>query len=160
MCIAMCLFSFTEVKAQEIDKEKIAAMNELFELTGITKIAETMGVQTAALVIDGMKKSNPELNQNTVNIINEEIASFFKEKMNDGSFLPIYYPIYDKYYSTDELKELVVFYKTPLGQKSISILPSIMQDSIEAGKKWGESISPELQTRIEVRFEKELPPKK
>lgn len=160
MCVAICLFPFTEVKAQEIDKEKIAAMNELFELTGITKVAETMGVQTAALTVEAMRKVNPELNQKMVNIINEEIALFFKEKMNDGSFLPIYYPIYDKYYTTDELKELVVFYKTPLGQKSISILPSIMQDSMDAGKKWGESISPELQTRMKVRFEKENPDKK
>jgi hypothetical protein len=33
-----------------------------------------------------------------------------------------------KHYTEGELKELLAFYKTPLGQKAIRIMPEVMQD--------------------------------
>jgi len=33
-----------------------------------------------------------------------------------------------KYYTLDELQQLTAFYKTPLGQKAIKIMPDVMQD--------------------------------
>ncbi len=44
----------------------------------------------------------------------------------------IYYPIYDKYYSEEELKELVAFYRTPLGQKTIEVTPQMMTEIYQA----------------------------
>ncbi|MBI5415336.1 MAG: DUF2059 domain-containing protein, partial [Candidatus Omnitrophica bacterium] len=41
-------------------------------------------------------------------------------------------PIYDKYYTPDELKEIVAFYKSPAGQKVIEATPKIMQEAMQA----------------------------
>jgi hypothetical protein len=35
-----------------------------------------------------------------------------------------------KYYTADELKELAAFYRTPLGQKSIRVMPEVMRDAM------------------------------
>jgi uncharacterized protein len=32
------------------------------------------------------------------------------------------------------------FYKTPIGKKTIEILPQLTQDSMVAGQKWGQKI--------------------
>ncbi len=37
--------------------------------------------------------------------------------------------LYRKYYEEAELKELAAFYKTPLGQKALRIMPEIAQDT-------------------------------
>lgn len=41
-------------------------------------------------------------------------------------------PIYDKYYSPEELKEITAFYKTPAGQKMIEATPKIMSEFLQA----------------------------
>lgn len=40
-------------------------------------------------------------------------------------------PIYDRYYTEEDLKELVTFYKGPVGQKAISVTPQIMQEATQ-----------------------------
>lgn len=39
-----------------------------------------------------------------------------------------------KHYTEAELDQLVDFYETPLGQKSIQVMPSVMQDAAAAGQ--------------------------
>ena len=41
-------------------------------------------------------------------------------------------PIYDKYYSPEELREIIAFYKTPAGQKMIEVTPKIMSEFLQA----------------------------
>ncbi len=45
-------------------------------------------------------------------------------------------PIYDRYYTEDDLKELVTFYKGPTGQKAISVTPKIMQEATQVMVKY------------------------
>ena len=50
-------------------------------------------------------------------------------------------PIYDKYYTPDELKEISAFYKTPAGQKVIEVTPKIMQEAIQASVSYFQKTS-------------------
>lgn len=43
--------------------------------------------------------------------------------------------IYAKYYTESELADLVAFYRTPTGRKSIKVLPAIVRESAEASAK-------------------------
>ncbi len=43
--------------------------------------------------------------------------------------------IYAKYYTERELADLVAFYRTPTGRKSIKVLPAIVRESAEASAK-------------------------
>lgn len=49
-------------------------------------------------------------------------------------------PIYDKYYTADEINKLIEFYQKPLGKKLISVMPQIMQESMQTGQAWGEEV--------------------
>jgi hypothetical protein len=46
-------------------------------------------------------------------------------------------PIYEKYLSDDDVKALIVFYESPLGQKVITVLPQIMREAFEDGAARG-----------------------
>ncbi|MFA5059573.1 MAG: DUF2059 domain-containing protein [Candidatus Omnitrophota bacterium] len=41
-------------------------------------------------------------------------------------------PVYDKYFTEDELKGLIAFYQSPLGKKLLRTTPMIMQDGMAA----------------------------
>ena len=60
-------------------------------------------------------------------------------------------PAYDRYYSDDEVKGLIQFYETPLGQKALSVHPKLVGELQEAGRKWGEGIG--RQSMLEVLSE-------
>ena len=38
------------------------------------------------------------------------------------------------------MKGLIQFYQTPLGQKTISVLPELTGEMAEAGKQWGQQL--------------------
>jgi hypothetical protein len=48
--------------------------------------------------------------------------------------------IYDKHFSDEEIRGLIKFYETPLGQKAVSALPQISSEVREAAKSWGETL--------------------
>ena len=45
--------------------------------------------------------------------------------------------IYERHFTTDELRQLLAFYQTPIGRKLLASQPSISQESMRAGEEWG-----------------------
>jgi hypothetical protein len=42
----------------------------------------------------------------------------------------VYYPAYSKYFTISEIETLTAFYESPIGQKYVSSIPAIMQESM------------------------------
>ena len=53
----------------------------------------------------------------------------------------IYYPLYDKYFTENELKDIVVFYKSSTGKKFIEVTPQLFQESM---RKSSELLNPKI----------------
>jgi hypothetical protein len=64
----------------------------------------------------------------------------------------MYYPLYDKFFNEDELRGLISFYKSPVGQKSIDVMPALMQESMQ---KVSEMILPKIEPIITQVLEEE-----
>jgi uncharacterized protein len=56
--------------------------------------------------------------------------------------------VYDRHFSTEELRQLLAFYETPLGRKLLASQPSIMQESMVAGQEWGRRIGETVATQL------------
>ena len=78
-----------------------------------------------------------------------------EETGEKGFFQQLIYPIYNKYVTLEEIRELIRFYKTPVGKKWISIVPNMLQESMQVSQAWAQSLGPEIQKRVFTRFEKE-----
>lgn len=48
-----------------------------------------------------------------------------------NGIIPQLVPVYDKYYSPEELEEIIAFYKTPAGQKMIEVTPKIVNEFLQ-----------------------------
>ena len=58
-------------------------------------------------------------------------------------------PVYDAHYTHDDIKALLAFYRSPIGQKSIRELPAIMQESSAIGRAWGEAAGRRVAEKIQ-----------
>jgi len=63
------------------------------------------------------------------------------EKINMDDFLYLCVPVYSKYYTHDEIKQLINFYESPLGKKMIEVTPLLSQETMLIGGKWGEKLA-------------------
>jgi uncharacterized protein len=60
----------------------------------------------------------------------KRLKELFEQKMNmDQAVMEVYTPLYDRHFSTEEIQQLLAFYKSPAGKKSLDELPKM---SLEA----------------------------
>lgn len=100
----------------------------MLRLTGMTKLVEQMKTQ----MISGLKTQ--------IGALPEEYWTKLQKKMDTKELFEKMIPLYDKYYTTEDLKAVNAFYESPAGQKILSTLPLIMQESMKIGQEWGMKI--------------------
>ena len=148
------LLSFSSLAfAGQISPEKKADIQRLLEITGSLELAKNAADLASQQMIDTIKKENPNVDPRVFTIISEETHKVISENMN--AFIDRMVPIYDKYYTAEDIRGVVEFYGTPLGKKMLSVMPVAMQESIVAGQKWGGGLVPVLVERIAARLKVE-----
>lgn len=128
---------FTNGFSQSVSKTD--DIKRLLEITGSGKL----GVQVGQTMISSFKKSYPN--------VPEEFWNSFLKELNSDVLINMIIPIYDKYYSESEIKELTEFYQSALGKKVIATMPQIMQESMQAGQNWGRAIGEKVYTNLKEK---------
>ncbi|MDR2842638.1 MAG: DUF2059 domain-containing protein [Spirochaetaceae bacterium] len=85
----------------------------------------------------------PQL-RNLVPDIPEEVWDKIMEKMDMDSLFYACIPVYDKYYTHEEIKALIKFYKSPLGKKVVEVSPAITMEAMKIGEEWGGKIAQDI----------------
>ena len=147
---------FLVPKSYATPPEKRSDIIKLLKISGTIGIANKMAVYASNQIIDVWQKNKKELTPRAIEIIREQMSAVINEQVSDEqSFFSYFIPIYDKYYTHSEIKGLVSFYESELGRKTIKVMPSLMNECMVAGEKWGQSIAPIAVERIIKRFEAE-----
>jgi hypothetical protein len=66
-----------------------------------------------------------------------------------GDFETMIVTVYERHFSSDEIRQLIAFYQTPIGKKMIAELPAVMQESTEAGRQWGAALGASVASQLE-----------
>ncbi len=144
--------------AQEISPEKRELIDELIEITEAKEQAEKITdiillqlekdyPETIRQIMPPDKLCNKEEQEKCTEKIVESyrrISKKFRElypkRVNLGEVIEeIYYPLYDKYFTENDLRDLIEFYKSPIGRKFIRIMPDLLQESMQRS---GEILNP------------------
>jgi uncharacterized protein len=56
--------------------------------------------------------------------------------------------VYARNFSTEDLRALTAFYRTPLGQRLLQKLPTVTQEIMLVGGKFGKSVAEDMQKRM------------
>jgi uncharacterized protein len=132
--------------AAKIDPEKEADIRQLMDVAGTKAMAQQ--------VMDATEKTLKPLMMNSLppGDYREKLVDQFFQKFHSKAdiqhLLDMVVPIYDKYLSDEEIKGLINFYKTPLGQKTLSVLPKLMGEMQAQGRDWGQNLGRESMQEV------------
>jgi uncharacterized protein len=121
----------------EVQTEKRKEIEKMLRLSG----AEKMMGQMLGQIISGLKKQMPQ--------VPDEFWTKFMQKVDPRELAERIIPIYDKYYTLDDLKAINAFYESPSGKKVLAALPQIMMDSNRAGQEWGAKLAKQAAEEVE-----------
>jgi hypothetical protein len=102
----------------------------------------------------GMKATVARTMKNTADAgpYRERLVQLFFEKfrtnMDPDYILNLTIPAYAQYLSDDEVKQLIQFYKTPLGQKWVSVQPKVAAGLAPTARSWGSKIARQSMTEV------------
>lgn len=116
----------------------LATMNMKESYDGMIKRITQMQIQ-----------ANPQLKA-----IEPTIEAFFTKYMGWEAQRGDIAALYAKNYTTEELKELNKFYQTPLGQKTVQIMPQLAAASAKIGQSRMMQHMPEMKAMIEAELKK------
>lgn len=114
-------------------------IRELLELTGSSKL----GIQVMSQMIGSFQNIYPDVPQ--------EFWEEFMKEIKEDDLTNLMIPIYEKYYTNEEIKGLIAFYETPLGQKTVKVLPQLTQDSMTAGQQWGAELGERVVQKLQEK---------
>jgi len=138
----LVLFSFVVTVQADVSPEKRKEIEKLLRLTGVEKLSEQMMNQ----MLTGFRAQMPQ--------VPETFWTKFQQKMNTRDLIEKIIPLYDKYYTIEDLKAINAFYESPAGQKVLSALPQLMQETLKIGEEWGQRIGQEAAEEAEEELKK------
>jgi hypothetical protein len=132
--------------APRVDPAKEAAVRKMFDVMGMAKLMQ----QVLAGVSNNMR---PMLMSSLPpGEYREKLADLFLQKFQSKirveQLLDLTVPIYAKYFSKEEIEGLTRFYQTPLGQKSLSVLPQAVVEMQTESMKLGEKLGREAMVEV------------
>ncbi len=123
--------------AAPIDPAKEAEIRKLLEITGTVKLVNQMLGQ----MMDGLRGRSSGLPP--------EFWDQLQKDMDPAKLVEKLIPVYDKYYSLDDLKAVNAFYQTPAGQHLLQAQPMVMKESMGIGQEWGRAAGMKAMLEIE-----------
>ena len=135
----LVLFSCFIVFGFSQNTSKTENIKLLLEMTGSGKI----GVQVIENTVSNFRKSLPD--------VPEEFWDNILKEVNPDALVKLIIPIYEKYYTEDDIKKVIEFYQSPVGQKMISTMPQLMQESMKAGEIWGKEIGQKVYDDLKMK---------
>ena len=140
--ITMLVFTINiTVFSAETPKQK--KIKELFQVMDIQAATNEMS-EMILNDTDSMK-----LSKNQKAAMQKEMQSMMDYVLNKQAEL------YDRHFTEQEIVDLLKFYNTSTGKKMIEKTPTILEESMEIGRKWGIELAQKIEKEIPVSTKSE-----
>jgi len=148
---AACLACAGVARAQAPTPAAIAAAKDLVIAKGGTAMFEPL----IPGVIESAKNTFVPTNPQLVPQLNQVAAELRKEyDPRKDEIVNEVAIIYAQHFTEQELKDLVGFYRTPLGRKLLAQEPIVLDTSLKAAQAWAVRFSDEVIERFKVEMKK------
>lgn len=125
----------------KIDPAKEAEIRKLVQVMGTEKIMTQMMERMISIL--KMQHSN----------VPNEFWDRFQKEMDTQGLIEKLIPVYDKYYTLDDLKAANAFYGSPAGQHILANMPQIMRESSQIGQQWGMELGKKVAEELDKEKE-------
>lgn len=81
----------------------------------------------------------------------EEFWQEVRSEFTSDALIELMIPTYAKYYTHEDILQLIVFYESPIGKKVTETLPLLVQETMLAGQQWGQDTAQKILEKLEAR---------
>jgi hypothetical protein len=130
----------------------VAVAREVIVAKGATAMTQPLVLG----VIESAKNTFVPTNPNLTRELNDVATTLHKELDAKGNneVVEQMARAYAAHFTEQELKDLLVFYKTPLGQKVVKEEPVAIEDGLKNAQNWADSFSQTVMARIRTEMQK------
>jgi hypothetical protein len=146
IAIACWISVFQPHTVAAIDADKHAEIEVLLKEMGTLANMDRLVDILVPTIIDNFRKVNPKIPEATWN----ELVLVAEDEMKKSApeLQEPLITIYDANFTTEEIKQLVAFYGSPVGHKIATQLPELMQQTVAVAQAWGERVGARVEDRI------------
>jgi len=149
-CLLIAFIASPTSAVSEVPADFRAAVLELIELTGASKVGLQVGSAMAQQMSIMMREAEPNIPPRAFEIVNEVVGSFLRD--SQGDLIEEIIRIYAKYFTLQDIRGIIAFNRTPLGKKMISTMPAILNETIQAAGAWQRRLQPALNAELKKRL--------
>jgi len=146
-----CLGTFAAY-AQQPSAAAVALARDVIITKGAGGVVDPM----VRGVIESVKNSFVPTNPNLTRELNDVAAILHKELDGKGGneALDQLARAYAAHFTEQELRDLLAFYKTPLGQKFTREEPAAIEDGLTRAQQWAETFADTVMSRMRAEMQK------
>ncbi|HZP74933.1 MAG TPA: DUF2059 domain-containing protein [Pseudolabrys sp.] len=129
----------------------LASAKELAELKGADSFFKPVVFGVVEQTKNMFMQTNPNLQRDLNEVaaaLSKELAPRYSEIMNE------LIRSYATQFTEQELKDLIAFYKSPLGKKALEVEPQILDHSMDFARNWSRTLSETVVTRMRAEMKK------
>jgi len=134
LCVVVPSAARSQGTAAPADPAKLQLIRQLLTKVHITDQA----LQAMEQQIPAQRVANPRVPAEFWDRFLEQ-ARARRGELEDG-----YAALYDRHFSTEEIRQLLAFYDTPIGKRFLEVQPVLMREGIAMGQEWGSRIGAEV----------------
>jgi len=132
--------------------DRRALAKELVDAVGMVKLAGQLIGNAVPQAIASLKRANPTITDEILaelqRIGEQEVKTALPEFADAAA------AIYEGIFSTDELRQLIAFYRSPVGRKVTEQLPEINRQATAFGQVWGRRVGERIAGRLKALAQK------
>jgi hypothetical protein len=145
-----CLVA-ASAQAQTPTAGAVAAARELLAVKGGTLMFEPVIPGVVESTKNSLLPTNPSLAKD-LNEVSSQLRKEYESKKAELVYEVAI--VYAKHFTEQELKELVTFYKSPLGQKMLKEEPAALDESLKRAQDWSVDFSEAVMGRFRAEMKK------
>jgi len=132
--------------ATKVDSAKEADIRRLMQVTQadvlVTKVMDNMQDTLRPVLVQSLPPG--DYRSKLIDLFIEK----FRTRANARQILDMAIPHYDKYFTDEEIKTLIMFYETPVGKKAAATMPQLTTELQLEGRAWGEKMGRESMEEV------------
>ena len=131
-CFAIQTAVYAQSPAADTEKARL-----IKQLLGKARVAD-QAIQAMEQQLPAQRAANPRVPALFWDRFIEQ-ARARRAELEDG-----YATLYDRHFTTDEVRQLIAFYDTPVGRRFLEVQPTLLREGIAMGQEWGQRIGAEV----------------
>jgi hypothetical protein len=139
-----------------IDPAKKEDIYKLIKISGMTAQVNMLSQYTVSQYLSVTLEKYPGLSPDLVSIIREKCMEEIRLNLwAPGGFFDRFVPLYDKYFTHQEIIALIEFHESPVGKKILSLQPVLVREGMAIGEQWSKDILMDIIKNVERQLVEE-----